>query len=80
MAETLASLIDKLMTVSQKLWWTQDKVHKAATIGDGLDAETVQKLATFNLQRNQLMNEIDEAFAGAIRDGIVTEEPRIKIL
>ena len=78
MAETLGSLVDNLVTVGMKLWAVQDKVHQAAQLGTGLDAETTGRLMTLNLQRNRLMTELDELLATAVRTGKVDVDQRPK--
>jgi hypothetical protein len=49
MMETIAELIDKLITYSQKVWHYQDKT----------DAESFQKMKESDKMRHQLMEEID---------------------
>jgi hypothetical protein len=79
LAETLGSLVDKLSITNLKLWFVQDAVHKAAREGEGLDAATVQKLASLNLQRNALMTEIDICLKEAVESGeaIVDAHPKV---
>lgn len=76
---TLGEIIDRLITTNTKLWFTQDKVHKAAQAGEGLDAETVAKLHALNLQRNQLMAQIDVTLAKAVESGEAEVNPQIKV-
>ncbi len=80
MAETLGTLVDKLSITNLKLWFIQDKVHKAAQEGEGLDPETVSKLHALNLQRNQLMTELDVLLSKAVETGTAEINPQIKIL
>lgn len=79
MADTLGSLVDKLITCNLKLWFTQDKLHQAARHGDGLDGETVAKLHSLNLSRNALQTEIDMCLAEAVQSGEADVDPRPKI-
>lgn len=79
MAETLGSLVDKLSVVNLKLWFTQDVVHKAAKTNDGVNAETVARLHSLNLQRNSLMTEIDICLAEAVQSGEAEVDPRHKL-
>lgn len=79
MAETLGGLVDRLTITNLKLWFVQDMVHHAAQAGDGLDADTVAKLHSLNLQRNSLMTEIDILLAKAVESGTSDVDPRIKI-
>ena len=68
MSETLGSLVDKLSIVNIKLYHVQDEVYAAEQAGDGLEAETVRKLAYLNRQRNKLATEIDVMFASDKRE------------
>lgn len=79
MAETLGSLVDKLVTVNIKLYNVQDLVFGAADAGEGLDAETVSRLHALNQQRNKLMTEIDEVLDMAVSSGRAEVDPRIKL-
>jgi hypothetical protein len=78
-ADTLGSLVDKLITTNLKLWHVQDRVHEAASEKRGLDAETVQKLDALNLQRNKLMAEIDLLLSKAVETGTAEVNPQIKV-
>ena len=69
MADTLGSLVDKLTVTNLKLWHVQDRVHQAARDNEGLDLETVKKLDRLNMQRNQLMAEIDMVLSKAVETG-----------
>lgn len=80
MSDTLGSLVDKLITNNTKLWYVQDAVHNAAAAGEGLDADTVAKLHSLNLQRNRLMSEIDKCLADAVESGRAEVDPRIKLV
>jgi hypothetical protein len=79
MSETLGTLVDKLCITNLKLWQVQDKVHKAAQAGEGLDQETVARLHALNLQRNELMSEVDMCLAKAVESGAADIDPHIKI-
>lgn len=79
MSESMGSLVDKLITVDIKLWFMQDRVHKAAEGKVGLEADTVQRLSTLNLQRNQLMFEIDTFLDRSIKEGRAEVDPHIKL-
>ena len=80
MSDTLGGLVDKLITNNTKLWHVQDAVHSAAAAGEGLDADTVAKLHSLNLQRNRLMSEIDKTLADAVKTGKAEVDPRVKII
>ena len=71
--DTLGNLIDKLNTVSLKMWWAQENIYEVRRISfqefrekyivdeDGAKKlyETIQKACDLNIMRNQLINEID---------------------
>ena len=74
MADTLGSVIDKLITVDMKMWNNQellqeirrmsfdeyiDKYYKSEN-GAKILWETLKKACDLNVQRNQLINELDE--------------------
>jgi hypothetical protein len=61
MADSLGDLVDRLSIVNIKLFMVQERVNVAAREGQGLDAETVHRLSTLNLERNRLMTAIDIA-------------------
>jgi hypothetical protein len=65
MAETLGSLNDKLMTVVMKLWHNEEKAQ-ADGADDNQVAEAKRKISILNLQRNSLIQEIDEFLRDAI--------------
>jgi len=76
--DTVGALCDKLTIVNMKLWHKQDVVHeiRRMSLDDFRDRFThedlyhlFQALADLNLQRNQLIDEIDETIAEAIRTG-----------
>ncbi len=72
MAETLGSLMDKLSISNVKQFMVQDRLHRAAREGEGLDPETTSQLVSLNLQRTNLINEINQLFG----DG----EPIVKLV
>ena len=57
--ETLGSLIDKLFTVNHKLW-NQEDIAQTPGADDHTVAEAKRRISALNLQRNQLIQEIDE--------------------
>lgn len=78
--DTIGSLIDKLITIDMKLWDAQEYVYKIrkmpykeflATynnlIGMRILYEGFQKATDLNLQRNDLIDEIDETLIKAIQ-------------
>lgn len=56
--ETPGSLVDKLMTVSQKLWHQEEKAQ-ATGADDHTVAEAKRRISALNLQRNALIEEYD---------------------
>ncbi len=72
MAESLGSLVDKLSVVNIKMFFVQDRVHQAAREGQGLDPETTAQVVSLNVQRNGLINELNQLGGGA--------EPIIKLM
>jgi hypothetical protein len=78
-ADTIGSLVDKLVTTNIKLWFTQDIVHQAAKTGEGVDGSVVQRLHSLNIQRNQLMTEVDMLLAEAVQSGEADVDPRHKL-
>jgi len=74
MADTLGNLIDKLTTVDLKMWHNQELLYeirrmtfdeykdKYFSSEDGANIlwESLKKACDLNVQRNQLINEIDE--------------------
>ena len=63
--ETLGSLTDKLGVVNLKLWHQEEKAQ-AAGADDHTVAEAKRKISGLNLQRNALMQEIDELFQAVV--------------
>lgn len=74
MADTLGNLIDKLVTVDMKMWDNQELLYqirrmtfeeyKTLYFKDEKGAENLwvilKKACDLNVQRNQLINEVDE--------------------
>lgn len=75
--ETLGSAIDKLFTVDHKLW-NQEDIAQAAGADDHTVAEAKRKISTLNLQRNALIQEIDELLAKAVAAGAAPVVPQFK--
>lgn len=73
MADTLGSLIDKMITVDMKMWHNQELLYKIRRMTfdeykqeyfsseDGALKlwESLKKACDLNVQRNQLINEVD---------------------
>ena len=74
MADTLGNVIDKLVTVDMKMWDNQELLYDIRRMtfeeyrekyfndenGANLLWETLKKACDLNVQRNQLINEVDE--------------------
>ncbi len=82
--ETLGSIVDRLITVDMKMWYAQEDIYKIVRMtyeeflerygisdSDGaLELYTsLQKAIDLNLQRNELIDEIDEEVARQIEQG-----------
>jgi hypothetical protein len=63
--ETPGSLIDKLFTTDHKLW-NQEEIAQVPGADDHTVAEAKRKISKLNLQRNALIQEIDEMFSDLI--------------
>jgi hypothetical protein len=74
MSDSVGSLCDKLNTISLKMWWAQEDIYdirhmtfeeyKAKYFEDPVGAqklwEILKKACDLNLQRNTLIDEIDQ--------------------
>lgn len=81
MADTLGSLIDKLITIDMKMWTNQELIYeirrmtfeqyKEKYFGSEEGAEALwkglQKACDLNVQRNQLIDEIDEKIVEMVK-------------
>ena len=88
MADTVGSLIDKLLTVDLKLWNSQEMLYEIRRMTfeeykkkyfESEDAakvmwEMLKKTTDLNYQRSQLVNEIDEKLIEMIKAGLNGEE------
>lgn len=63
--ETPGSLIDKLFTVDHKLW-NQEDIAQTPGADDHTVAEAKRKISKLNLQRNALIQELDELISDII--------------
>ncbi len=84
MADTLGSLIDKLTTVDLKMWNNQELLYeirrmtfdeyKSKYFSDEEGAknlwDSLKKACDLNVQRNQLIDEVDEKVVEIIRDAV----------
>jgi hypothetical protein len=83
MADTLGGLIDKLFTANTKMWFAQDLLYEVRRMTfeefkakyweteDGAKKiwEVFKNACDLNLQRNQIIDEIDERFVEVIKAG-----------
>jgi len=81
MADTLGSLVDKLQTVDLKMWNNQELLYKIRRMtfeeykkeyfddeeGAKKLWECLKKACDLNVQRNQLIDEIDEKIVEMVR-------------
>lgn len=88
MADTLGSLIDKLTTVDLKMWNNQELIYEIRRMsfeeykqkyfdtedGAKLLWERLGKACDLNVQRNQLINEIDAKIIEMIKVSLSGEE------
>ncbi len=88
MADTLGTLIDKLTTVDLKMWNNQELLYEIRRMsfdeykkkyfeneeGAKLLWETLKKATDLNVQRNQLINEVDEKVIEIVKAGLAGKE------
>jgi hypothetical protein len=88
MADTIGGLIDKLITADLKMWNNQevfyeirkmtfDQFKEKYLISEGGNIELwkiLGKLADLNLQRNQIIDEVDEKLVALIKQAISGED------
>jgi hypothetical protein len=88
MADTLGSLIDKLFTADTKMWNNQEELYKIRKMSfeqyreeyysneEGAQRlwETLKKACDLNVQRNQLIDEIDKKIIEMIKDALSGED------
>jgi RNAse (barnase) inhibitor barstar len=84
MADTLGSLIDKLITIDMKMWNNQELLYEIRRMNfeeyeekyfsnkDGSQKlwECLKKACDLNVQRNQLIDEVDEKVVEIIKDAV----------
>lgn len=87
MADTLGGLIDKLFTIDMKMWNNQEILYEIRRMtfeqfkqkyftdnGAQLLWECLKKVCDLNVQRNQLIDEIDKTIINIIKDGKTNED------
>ena len=87
MADTIGNVIDKLTTVDLKMWNNQELLYEIRRMsfdeykqkyfnnedGAKLLWDTLKKACDLNVQRNQLINEVDEKLIEIIKAGLAGE-------
>jgi len=88
MADTLGSLVDKLTTVDLKMWNNQEMLYEIRRMSfeeykakyfeseDGAQKlwECLKRACDLNIQRNQLIDEVDEKIIEIVKDAVNGEE------
>jgi len=88
MGDTIGSLVDKLFTVDSKMWNNQELLYeirrhdfewfKARFLhcdAAGLELyEILKKCCNLNVQRTQLITEIDKRFVKLVEDGLAGKD------
>tara|TARA_R110002153_G_scaffold1395_1_gene7179 strand:- start:5218 stop:5526 length:309 start_codon:yes stop_codon:yes gene_type:complete len=84
MSDTLGGLIDKLITIDMKMWNNQEFLYEVRrlsfeefkqkyTDGESKQADlfdSIKKCCDLNIQRNQLIDEVDEKIIRMIKEAI----------
>lgn len=87
-ADTLGSLIDKLLTVDLKMWDNQEILYEIRRMNfdqfkekyfsskDGSEKlwECLKKVCDLNVQRNQFIDEVDEKIVEIVRSALKGED------
>lgn len=88
MADTLGSLVDKMITVDLKMWNNQELLYKIRRMTfeeykeEYFDSEegamnlwdSLKKACDLNVQRNQLIDEVDKKIIEIVQSAISGEE------
>jgi hypothetical protein len=88
MADTLGNIIDKLITIDMKMWNNQEFLYeirrmsfieykqKYFTDENGAEKlwDVLKKACDLNVQRNQLINEVDEKIIEIVNAKLAGEE------
>jgi hypothetical protein len=84
MADTLGGLIDKLITIDMKMWNNQEFLYEVRRLSfeefkqkytDGESKQSdlfdsIKKCCDLNVQRNQLIDEVDEKIIEMIKEAL----------
>ena len=87
MADTLGGLIDKLITIDMKMWNNQEFLYEARRMDfeefqkrytsskEGVKTlyESIKKCCDLNVQRNQLIDEVDEKIVEIVKASLSGE-------
>jgi hypothetical protein len=87
MSDTLGGLVDKLITVDMKMWNNQEFLYEARRMSfDEFEKkytsskeakeslyESIKKCCDLNVQRNQLIDEVDEKIVEIVKASIKGE-------
>ena len=76
--ETLGSLVDKLTIANVRLWHLEETKHSPKATDQEV-AAAARKINTVNLQRNSLIDEIDELLENALKTGKAPRQPKVKL-
>ncbi len=79
MSDTAGSLVDKLVTVNMKLWFSQDELQRVADSGISARPDLVRRLVNLNRQRNSLMTELDSLIDESVKRGGADIDDRTKL-
>lgn len=84
MADTLGGVIDKLITIDMKMWNNQEVLYEIRRMNfeeykekyfsseEGAQKlwECLKKACDLNVQRNQLMDEVDEKIVSLVKEAL----------
>lgn len=87
MADTLGGLVDKLITIDMKMWTNQELLYEIRRMksleefkvkyqsDQGMENlwKCLQKACDLNVQRNQIIDEVDEKIVEIIKAGLSGE-------
>jgi hypothetical protein len=64
---SIAEVFAKLAEVNCKLWHEQEKVYEFETVAPEEKNAVIKKLAIYNLERNQCIDQIDASFVNIVK-------------
>lgn len=88
MADTLGGLVDKLITIDMKMWNNQEFLYEVRRMGfeefeekytSSKEAkqslyDSIKKCCDLNVQRNQLIDEVDEKIVEIVKASVSGED------